>query len=63
MIKIKIKLTIFNPQKKNHYSEPDVMEFNGNYAIEIMLIKVSEKFFGCKVSRIIEDLLKNRIGE
>jgi len=39
------------------------MEFTGNYAIEIMLIKTSEKFFGCKVSQTIEDLLKNRIGE
>lgn len=60
---MKIKLIIFNPHKKIGYTEPDTMEFNGNYAIEFLLIKVSEKFFGSKVSVQIEELLKNRIGE
>jgi len=60
---MKIKLIIFNPRNKNNYVEPDTMDFNGNYAIEFLLIKVSEKFFGSKVSAQIEELLKNRIGE
>lgn len=60
---MKIKLIIFKPLLKGQYNDPDKMDFIGNYAIETMLIKVSEKFFGAKVSRGIEDLLKTRIKE
>jgi hypothetical protein len=60
---MKLKLTIFSPHTKNgKMNEPEQFEFNGNYAIETMLIKISEKYFGLKVSRAIEDLLKTRIG-
>ena len=58
---MKIKLSIFTPNKKDKGYEPDKFEFTGNYAVETMLIKVSEKFFGSKVSVAIEDLLKSRI--
>lgn len=57
---MKIKLLIFTPNKKEHGYEPERFNFEGNYAIETMLIKISEKFFGCKISKAIEDLLKER---
>lgn len=58
---MKIILKIFTPNKKEYGHEPERMEFNGNYAIETMIIKISEKYFGVKVSRKIEDMLKDRI--
>lgn len=59
---MKLKLTIFSPHTKNgKLNEPEKFEFNGNYAIETLLIKISEKYFGIKVSRAIEDLLKSRM--
>jgi len=57
---MKIKVIFFRPFKKNEYPEHEKIEFNGNYAIETMLIKISEQFFGLKISRQIEELLKNR---
>jgi hypothetical protein len=58
---MKIKVTIFNPAKKHFGTQPEQLEFTGNYAIETMLIKIAEKFFGSKVSEQIEELLKTRV--
>lgn len=60
---MKIKLIIFPPLIKNKFVEPEKFEFKGNYAIETLLIKISEKYFGVKISRKIEDLLKTKLGE
>lgn len=57
---MRIKLTLFIPNKKDRGYEPEIMNFKGNYAIETLLIKVAEKFFGCKVSRQIEDILRTK---
>ena len=59
---MKIVVTIQKPTKTTHYEEPEKHIFNGNYALEMMLIKISEKYFGSKVSAKIEDLLKSRIN-
>ena len=59
---MKIKISFFTPHKKFGKSEPDVMNFEGNYAIETMLIKVTEKFFGTKIALQVESLLKSRIN-
>lgn len=63
---MKIKLTIFNPAKKRngkHGVEPDIYEYKGNYALETMIIKIIEEYFGPKISDSVEALLKVRIEE
>ena len=58
---MKIKVTIFTPNKKQYGAEPEIFNFSGNYAFETMLIKMSEKYFGTEISRKIESLLKSRV--
>jgi hypothetical protein len=60
---MKIQVTIFSPNKKGMRNEPEKFEYNGNYAIETMIIKTAEKYFGKKISDKIEYLLRTRIGE
>ena len=55
---MKIKVTFFTPNKKERGYEPEEFIYSGNYAIETMLIKTAEKFFGTEVSKKIESLLK-----
>lgn len=57
-----IKLKIID-NRKREYNIPSEYIFRDNYAIETMLIKISEIYFGRKVSLKIEDLLKSRIEE
>jgi hypothetical protein len=60
---MRIQVSIFSPHNKQHGAEPEKLTFIGNYAIEQLLIKISEKYFGSKVSEKIENLLKTRIGD
>jgi hypothetical protein len=52
-----IFLTIIGETK-----EPLKLEFHGNYAIEIMLFKVSERYFGVTISEKIKTIIQGSIG-
>lgn len=58
---MRIEVKFFTPNKKEFGREPERMIFIGNYAIETMIIKIAEKYFGKGISDKIEMLLKNRI--
>lgn len=60
---MKIKAIFFEHSQKHGTKEPFTMEFSGNYAIETLLIKVSERFFGSDIAEKIEKLLKSKIKE
>ena len=55
-----IKLKIVN-NRRVEYNKPNEYIFKDNYAIETMLIKITEIYFGKEISLRIEDLLKKRI--
>ena len=55
---MKIKLSIFNPNRKEKGCEPETFYYSGNWALETMIIKTSEKYFGEKISKQIESILK-----
>lgn len=55
-----IKLKIID-NRIREYNKPSEYIFKDNYAIETMLIKISEIYFGKEISLRIEDLLKKRI--
>ena len=55
-----IKLKIID-NRRREYNKPTEYIFRDNYAVETMLKKISEIYFGKKVSLKIEDLLKERI--
>lgn len=57
-----IKLKIIDNRRKE-YNKPSEYIFKDNYAVETMLKKISEIYFGKKVSLKIEDLLKERITD
>jgi hypothetical protein len=59
---LRISVIFFKPYIKHGSNEPEKMEFKGNYAVETLLIKISEHYFGVKVSQEIEKLLKTRIN-
>lgn len=59
---MKIHLTIFTPNKKQIGYSPEKFIYNGNYALETMIIKITEKYFGLTIARKIEDLLNNRLN-
>ncbi len=58
-----IKLTIRDgKQNKSGYTNhPTEYIYKGNYAIEQMLIRQTEIYFGVKVSSQLEEILKTRI--
>jgi hypothetical protein len=59
-----IELTILDGKRdKNNYTKPTKYFFKGNYAIEELLLKVSEVYFGSKIKNQVEDLLTVRILE
>lgn len=59
-----IELTILDGKRdKDNYTKPTKYFFKGNYAIEQLLLKISEIYFGTKIKNQIEDLLKTRITE
>jgi hypothetical protein len=41
--------------------EPLKLEFHGNYAIEIMIFKVSERYFGVLISDKIKTIIQGSI--
>jgi hypothetical protein len=41
--------------------EPLKLEFHGNYAVEIMIFKVSERYFGVLISEKIRMLIQGGI--
>lgn len=51
---MKIFLKIFETNKE----EPYKLELSGNWALETMILKLSEKYFGNKCKEKMEDLLK-----
>jgi len=55
-----IKLIIID-NRTVEYGKPSEYIFKNNYAVETMLIKISEIYFGKKVSNAIEWLLKERV--
>lgn len=55
MIDINITLIIFDNGQLQKFT------YKGNFALETMLIKITEKFFGEKVRIEFEYLLKKRI--
>ena len=56
---MKIHLTIFTPKN----GSPEKVEYTGNYAVETMLIKTTEKYFGKRISEKLENILKTRVDE
>lgn len=59
-----IELTILDGKRdKDNYTKPTKYFFKGNYAIEQLLLKISEIYFGTKIRNQVEDLLKARITE
>jgi len=58
-----IELTILDGKRTKNYTKATKYFFKGNYAIEQLLLKISEIYFGSKVKAEIEDLLKMRIAE
>jgi hypothetical protein len=60
---MEIHISFLKPIRDNKTHAPEKMTFKGNYAIETMLIKVAEKYFGTAISRKIEDMLTNRIED
>lgn len=59
-----IELMILDGKRdKNNYTKPTRFSFKGNYAIEQLLLKVAETYFGSKIKSQIEDLLKSRLTE
>jgi hypothetical protein len=59
-----IELTILDGKRdKNNYTKPTKYFFKGNYAIEELLLKVSEVYFGSKIKNQVEDLLTVRVSE
>lgn len=57
-----IKLIIID-NRIREYNKPSEYIFRDNYAIETMLIKITEIYFGKEVSLMVENLLKKRINE
>jgi hypothetical protein len=54
---MKIFVKIFEGKEK----EPYRIEATGNFALETVLIKLMEKFFGVEGKRKIEEWIKERI--
>jgi hypothetical protein len=56
-----IKISILEKRIKGKYINPIILEFHGNFALEIMFQKISEKYFGNEVSLLIQKILTGRI--
>lgn len=59
-----IEVTILDGKRtKDNYTKPTKYFFKGNYAIEQLLLKITEIYFGSKIKAEFEDMLKLRITE
>lgn len=58
---MEIKLKILDKKQKGKYLKPIEYNFNGNYALEIMFFRLSEIYFGQKISLEIERIIKKEI--
>jgi hypothetical protein len=56
-----IKLSILDKPKNGEYKKPMLYEYHGNYALEIMIFRISEIYFGIVVSKKIEEIINRRI--
>lgn len=56
-----IKLSILEKHAKGEYVKPIEYEYHGNYALEIMIFRLTEIYFGEKISKQIEEIIKRRI--
>jgi hypothetical protein len=56
-----IKIKILDRKVKGQYVKPIEYEFHGNYALEIMFFRLSEIYFGEKISLKIESIIKERL--
>lgn len=54
-----IFLKIFDGNSK----EPLKLEYHGNFALELMLYAVIERFFGKELKSVFQSLLKRRLEE
>ena len=54
---MKIKIVIFDESRQNK-GEPEIMTYKGMFALETMIIKLTEKYIGNDISRKFESLLK-----
>ena len=51
---MRIFLTIYS----NNQKVPEKMDFKGSFAVETLLIKVTERYFGTGIALRLEDMLK-----
>lgn len=56
-----IKVKILDKRIKGQFIKPIEYEFHGNYALELMFFRLSEVYYGQKVSLEIESVIKRRI--
>jgi hypothetical protein len=56
-----IKVKILDKRVKNQFIKPIEYEFHGNWALELMFIRLSEIYYGEKISLEIESTIKRRI--
>jgi len=58
-----IKVYILEKKVKGQYIKPVEYDFKGNYAIELMFFRLSDIYFGKKISLEIESAIKKRLDE
>jgi hypothetical protein len=56
-----IKVKILDKRIKGQFVRPIEYEFHGNYALEFMFFRLSEVYYGQKVSLEIESVIKRRL--
>jgi hypothetical protein len=56
-----IKVKILDKKVKGQFIKPVEYEFHGNYALEFMFFRLSEIYYGQKVSLKIESVIKERL--
>lgn len=59
---MKIRVIIFESNKKERGYDPEKLEFTGNYALETMINKLLTKYYGMKIASLVEDLLRDRLS-
>jgi len=56
-----IKIRILEKKVKGVFIKPIEYEFHGNYALELLFFRLSEKYYGKNVSLKIESIIKERL--
>lgn len=54
-------IKLFILEHKSGYQKPIEYEYHGNYALEIMIFRITEIYFGEKISKQIEEIIQGRI--